>query len=111
MGRKRRRNRQTSPRRSDTGNAGAQRRKACEKTVKVTAELVSCLKLLAVFIAAFLLVTQPVAAVDDSSYPTRPIHLIVGFAAGSSGDVAARIVSNKLAELLKQTVIVENRPG
>jgi len=67
-------------------------------------------KLLAVLIAAFLLVTQPAAAVDDN-YPARPIHLILGFAAGSSGDVAARIVSNKLTELLKQTVIVENRPG
>ena len=68
------------------------------------------MKLLAVLIAAFLLVTQPPAAVDDN-YPARPIHLILGFAAGSSGDVAARIVSNKLTELLKQTVIVENRPG
>jgi len=67
-------------------------------------------KLLAVLIAAFLLVTHPAAAVDDN-YPARPIHLILGFAAGSSGDVAARIVSNKLTELLKQTVIVENRPG
>jgi tripartite-type tricarboxylate transporter receptor subunit TctC len=67
-------------------------------------------KLLAVLIAAFLLVTQPAAAVDDK-YPARPIHLFLGFAAGSSGDVAARIVSNKLTELLKQTVIVENRPG
>jgi len=78
--------------------------------VKVTAELVSRLKLFAAFIAAFLFVTQSTAALDDS-YPTRPIHLIVGFSAGSSGDVAARIVSNKLTELLKQSVIVENRPG
>ena len=44
-------------------------------------------------------------------YPTRPIRLIVGFAAGSSGDVAARIVSHKVGELLGQTMIVENRPG
>ncbi|MGB2647142.1 MAG: tripartite tricarboxylate transporter substrate binding protein [Pseudolabrys sp.] len=64
----------------------------------------------AVLIAALLLFTRSAPAADDS-YPTRPIHLILGFAAGSSGDVTARIVSNKLAELLKQTVIVENRPG
>jgi tripartite-type tricarboxylate transporter receptor subunit TctC len=44
-------------------------------------------------------------------YPTRPIRLIVGFAAGSSGDVAARIVGNKLGDILGQPVIVENRPG
>ena len=47
----------------------------------------------------------------EESYPVRPIRLIVGFAAGSSGDVAARIVSHKVGELLGQTVIVENRPG
>ena len=44
-------------------------------------------------------------------YPVRPIHLIVGFAAGSSGDVAARIVGHKLGELLGQQIVVENRPG
>jgi tripartite-type tricarboxylate transporter receptor subunit TctC len=52
---------------------------------------------------------QPACA--QESYPTHPIRLIVGFAAGSSGDVAARIVSHKLGDLLGQTVIVENRPG
>ncbi len=47
----------------------------------------------------------------EDNYPTRPIRLIVGFAAGSSGDVAARIVSHKLSEILGQPMIVENRPG
>ena len=47
----------------------------------------------------------------QESYPTHPIRLVVGFAAGSSGDVAARIVGHKLGELLGQTVVVENRPG
>jgi tripartite-type tricarboxylate transporter receptor subunit TctC len=37
--------------------------------------------------------------------------LIVGFAAGSSGDVAARIVGHKLGELFGQQIVVENRPG
>jgi tripartite-type tricarboxylate transporter receptor subunit TctC len=68
------------------------------------------LKCVAALVAAVLSGMQPAASADDS-YPARPIHLIVGFAAGSSGDVAARIVGNKLTELLKQTVIVENRPG
>lgn len=53
----------------------------------------------------------PASSRAQDSYPTRPIRLIVGFAAGSSGDVAARIVSNKLSQLLGQPVIVENRPG
>jgi tripartite-type tricarboxylate transporter receptor subunit TctC len=47
----------------------------------------------------------------QENYPTRPIRLVVGFAAGSSGDVAARIVSHKVGDLLGQTVVVENRPG
>jgi tripartite-type tricarboxylate transporter receptor subunit TctC len=53
----------------------------------------------------------PASSRAQDSYPSRPIRLIVGFAAGSSGDVAARIVSNKLSQLLGQPVIVENRPG
>ena len=53
----------------------------------------------------------PASSRAQESYPSRPVRLIVGFAAGSSGDVAARIVSNKLSQLLGQPVIVENRPG
>jgi tripartite-type tricarboxylate transporter receptor subunit TctC len=69
------------------------------------------LKFFAVLIVAVVvLVTLRLAQAQDA-YPTRPIRLVVGFAAGSSGDVAARIVSRKLGDLLKQTVIVENRPG
>jgi tripartite-type tricarboxylate transporter receptor subunit TctC len=45
------------------------------------------------------------------NYPTRPIRLIVGFAAGSSGDVAGRIIAQALTNQLGQSVIVENRPG
>lgn len=53
----------------------------------------------------------PRDASAQDNYPVRPIRLIVGFAAGSSGDVAARIVGHKLGELLEQQVVVENRPG
>ena len=45
------------------------------------------------------------------NYPTRPIHLIVGFGAGSSSDVTGRLIAQKLGELLGQSVVVENRPG
>lgn len=68
------------------------------------------LKPVAILIAALVLIALKPAWAEDS-YPTRPIRLIVGFAAGSSGDVVARIVGHKLGELLKQTVIVENKPG
>jgi tripartite-type tricarboxylate transporter receptor subunit TctC len=66
------------------------------------------IRLLAVLLAAFAVLAQPARA-DD--YPERPIRLIVGFAAGSSGDVIARIVAHKLGDLLKQSVVVEDKPG
>jgi tripartite-type tricarboxylate transporter receptor subunit TctC len=68
------------------------------------------LKRVALLIVALGIVAQKPSLAQES-YPTRPIRLIVGFAAGSSGDVAARIVSHKVGDLLGQTVIVENRPG
>src|SRR5207244_13306891 len=57
------------------------------------------------------LTLMPGVSRAEESYPSRPIRLIVGFAAGSSGDVVARIVGNKLGQILGQPVIVENRPG
>ena len=63
---------------------------------------------LVLLLAAFAVFVQPARA-DD--YPTRAIRLIVGFAAGSSGDVIARIVAHKLGDLLNQSVIVEDKPG
>ena len=65
----------------------------------------------ALLLIAALLFAAHAPASAQESYPTHPIRLIVGFAAGSSGDVAARIISHKVGELLGQTVVVENRPG
>jgi tripartite-type tricarboxylate transporter receptor subunit TctC len=48
---------------------------------------------------------------DPAKYPTRPIHIIVGFAAGGGNDIIARIFGQKLSESLGQGVIVENKPG
>ena len=69
------------------------------------------IRLVGVFLIAVLAFVPQRPSSADEAYPTRPIRLIVGFAAGSSGDVAARIVSHKVGDLLGQTVIVENRPG
>jgi tripartite-type tricarboxylate transporter receptor subunit TctC len=50
-----------------------------------------------------------IAEADD--YPSRPIHLIVGFPPGGGVDIVARLMAQYLSERLGQQVIVENKPG
>jgi tripartite-type tricarboxylate transporter receptor subunit TctC len=50
-------------------------------------------------------------AAQAQQYPNRPVHIIVGFAAGSGPDVEARAVAHQLSADLGQNFIVENRPG
>ena len=45
------------------------------------------------------------------TYPMRPVHLIVGFAAGGPTDIAARLVGQWLSERLGQQFVIENRSG
>jgi tripartite-type tricarboxylate transporter receptor subunit TctC len=50
-------------------------------------------------------------AVEQSSYPTRPIRLLVGFAGGTAPDIGARVLADKLAASLGKPVVVENVIG
>ena len=52
----------------------------------------------------------PIAA-QAQAYPTRPVKIVVAFTAGGTSDIMARSIGQRLSEKLKQTFIVENRPG
>ncbi|MBF6629935.1 MAG: tripartite tricarboxylate transporter substrate binding protein [Comamonas sp.] len=51
------------------------------------------------------------AHAQSAPYPQKPIRLVVGFPAGGATDVAARLVGNKLSEVIGQPVIIDNKPG
>ena len=53
-------------------------------------------------------ITTPAAAQD---YPTRTVKIIVPFGAGGPADVYARFIGQRLADALKQSFVIENRPG
>jgi tripartite-type tricarboxylate transporter receptor subunit TctC len=64
----------------------------------------------------FLVLATPVVgmvplASAQGTYPTRPLRLIVGFAAGGPTDIPARLIADKLGDLLGQRVVVENKPA
>src|SRR6202453_2466685 len=64
--------------------------------------------LVALGFSAFALPIGSALALD---YPTRPVRFIVGYPAGGSTDIVARLVGQKLSERLGQQFVVENKPG
>ncbi len=64
-------------------------------------------------IALILALTTALAAsaVRADDYPSRPIRLIVPYAAGGGADSVARIVAKRVSETIGQTIVIENRGG
>lgn len=62
--------------------------------------------------AAAVTAALPVAAqAPATNWPTRPVKIIVPYTPGGSSDIIARAIGTQLGDALKQTVIIENRPG
>ncbi len=75
------------------------------KTIKIDYRKVACLLLSAVSLGA----SQTLYAADD--YPSKPIRMVLGYAAGGPTDVVARIVAKSMTADLGTSVVVENKPG
>lgn len=61
--------------------------------------------------SAFALGGMMSAHAQGANYPNKPIRMIVGFPPGGPTDVVARIIGQKMAEQLGQTVVIDNKPG
>lgn len=65
----------------------------------------------AAFSLAVMAASVSAFAADTDAYPNRPVKLVVGFAAGGSSDTVARIMAPRMADVLKQSVVIDNKPG
>lgn len=63
------------------------------------------------FIGALAAFTLPAFAQPAAKFPAKPVRIIVAFPPGSSTDIVARVVGERLTEAWGQNVIIENRPG
>lgn len=65
----------------------------------------------AAWICCALLFLTPAAARAQTDYPSKPVHIIVGFGPGSAADLTARVLAQRLSATLGQSFIVEIKPG
>jgi tripartite-type tricarboxylate transporter receptor subunit TctC len=67
--------------------------------------------ILQIIVCSIALIATTPAVSADEIYPVRPVKIIVGFGAGASADIAARVIAEKMGEILGQQFVIENRPG
>jgi tripartite-type tricarboxylate transporter receptor subunit TctC len=63
------------------------------------------------FVLVALVLPSASHAADEAGFPSRPITILVPFAAGGSSDVVMRIVARVAADALARPIVIENRPG
>jgi tripartite-type tricarboxylate transporter receptor subunit TctC len=68
----------------------------------------SVLQRLGIIFASFAIAC---AAAQADDYPTRPVRVIVGFSAGSGADITARVVGQRMGQILGQQIVVEDKTG
>jgi tripartite-type tricarboxylate transporter receptor subunit TctC len=68
----------------------------------------SVLQRLGIIFASFAIAC---AAAQADDYPTRPVRIIVGFSAGSGADITARVVGQRMGQILGQQIVVEDKTG
>jgi tripartite-type tricarboxylate transporter receptor subunit TctC len=74
--------------------------------------MLACKRMSALLALLLAVGTYPARAQDAaSSFPNKPVRLIVGFAAGGGNDLFARLIGQKLSENIGQPVVIENKPG
>lgn len=72
-------------------------------------KILSLMKLLP--IAAVLSSVLATTALAQTTFPSKPVRILVGFSPGGSNDIVARLIAPKLSEALGQQVVVDNKPG
>jgi tripartite-type tricarboxylate transporter receptor subunit TctC len=68
-------------------------------------------RVMATLAASAIAMLFSVGAAAEDAYPSKPIHMLLGFAPGGPTDIVARILGQKISDRLGQPIVVENRPG